>query len=163
LVIASVTNTMQETQIINQLIWMGFLFLSGATIPITTFPAWIQRASLFLPATYLATGLQTSTTGQILWRDAATDIAGLAIALFVSFEISRRIFRWEPEAKVPGRAKLWVAAAMIPFFVFGAYENTRGHLLNRVNSNIQMLFSSGREAAPAPPQTQISPQPSGPR
>src|SRR5258708_1253797 len=33
LVVASVTNTMQETQIINQVIWFVFLFLSGATIP----------------------------------------------------------------------------------------------------------------------------------
>ena len=38
LVVASVTNTMQETQIINQLIWMVFLFLSGATIPLAVFP-----------------------------------------------------------------------------------------------------------------------------
>ena len=33
LIVASVTNTMQETQIINQIIWFVFLFISGATIP----------------------------------------------------------------------------------------------------------------------------------
>src|SRR5580704_14438586 len=43
LIVASVTNTMQETQIINQLIWLGFLFLSGATVPLTTLPMWIRR------------------------------------------------------------------------------------------------------------------------
>ncbi len=31
LVVASVTNTMQETQVINQLIWLPLIFLSGAT------------------------------------------------------------------------------------------------------------------------------------
>ncbi len=62
LIVASVTNTMQETQMINQLIWTGFLFLSGATVPLAVFPRWIQRVSLFLPATYLATGLEAATT-----------------------------------------------------------------------------------------------------
>ncbi len=35
---------------INNLIWMGFLFLSGATVPLAVFPSWIQRISLFMPA-----------------------------------------------------------------------------------------------------------------
>ena len=50
LIVASVTNTMQETQMINNLIWMGFLFLSGATIPLAAFPGWLQRVALFIPA-----------------------------------------------------------------------------------------------------------------
>src|SRR5258707_1449648 len=33
LVVASVTNTMQETQVLNQLIWLPLIFLSGATLP----------------------------------------------------------------------------------------------------------------------------------
>ena len=33
LVVASVTNTMQETQVINQLLWLPLIFLSGATMP----------------------------------------------------------------------------------------------------------------------------------
>jgi ABC-2 type transport system permease protein len=159
LIVASVTNTMQETQIINQLIWMAFLFLSGATVPVTAFPNWIQHASLFLPATYLATGLETSSMGTILGKDLATDVAGLAITLLVTFEISRRLFRWEPEAKVPNRAKLWVVAAMIPFFIFGAYENFDGHLLGRVHTNLEVL-GGGRTAAP-PADFPNSSQPPG--
>ena len=63
LIVASVTNTMQETQVINQILWTGFLFLSGATVPLATFPLWLQRCSLFMPATYLATGLEFAATG----------------------------------------------------------------------------------------------------
>ena len=165
LIVASVTNTMQETQLINQLIWLGFLFLSGATVPLTDLPFWIRRAALFMPATYLATGLETSMTGTIVLRDLATDIAGLAIALWVSFEISRRLFRWEPEAKVPGRAKLWVVAAMIPFFLFGAYENVYGGLLSRVNVslNLRALSDNRSPAPPAQPPAPTSPQLSNPR
>src|ERR1700690_1062042 len=43
LIVASVPNTMQETQMINNLIWTGFLFLSAATVPLAVFPNWLQR------------------------------------------------------------------------------------------------------------------------
>jgi len=38
LVVASVTNTMQETQVLNQLIWLPLIFLSGATLPMGYLP-----------------------------------------------------------------------------------------------------------------------------
>jgi ABC-2 type transport system permease protein len=150
LIVASVTNTMQETQIINQLIWLGFLFLSGATVPLTTLPLWIRHVSLFLPATYLATGLEIAAAGRLPMVDLITDVAGLGVSLLVSFEISRRLFRWEPEAKAPRRAKLWVVAALVPFFLFGTYENVYGHMLNRVGVNVRELLQSGRDV-PDPP------------
>jgi hypothetical protein len=139
LIVASVTNTMQETQIINQLIWTGFLFLSGATIPLAKFPGWIQRVSLFLPATYLATGLEAATTNLATINEIVTDVIALSIGVIVSFEISRRLFRWEPEAKVSPRAKLWVVAAMIPFLIFGAYENVFGTRLARIQRDYRIL------------------------
>src|SRR6202521_1639193 len=58
LIVASVTNTMQETQIINQIIWFVFLFISGATIPFPVLPGMVQAFAVFLPATYLVSGLQ---------------------------------------------------------------------------------------------------------
>ena len=58
LIVASVTNTMQETQIINQLLWFALLFLSGATVPLPNLPKVAQHVALFLPATYLVSGLQ---------------------------------------------------------------------------------------------------------
>ena len=58
LVVASVTNTMQETQVLNQLIWLPLIFLSGATVPLPDLPKVAQAFSVFLPATYLVWGLQ---------------------------------------------------------------------------------------------------------
>lgn len=142
LIVASVTNTMQETQMINNLIWMGFLFLSGATVPLAIFPNWIQRISLFMPATYLATGLEAATTNLASLGEVVTDVVALAIGLWMAFEISRQLFRWEPEAKVPGRAKSWVLVAMIPFLVFGAWENVTGSRLQRIRQEYQAV--SGR-------------------
>ena len=65
-----------------------------------------------------------------------------AIGLLVAFEISRRLFRWEPEAKVVGRAKSWVLVAMVPFLVFGAWENVTGTRLQRIRTEYQTV--SGR-------------------
>jgi len=141
LIVASVTNTMQETQLINQLIWLGFLFLSGATVPVAAFPLWLQRVSLFLPATYLATGLQSAMTQFSTVGEIAMDALALAIGCATAFEISRQLFRWEPETKVPGRAKLWVLTAMIPFVVLGVCENVTGAQLARIRQNFDRLSS----------------------
>jgi len=46
LVVASITNTMQETQVLNQLIWLPLIFLSGATLPMAIFLP-LPRMSLF--------------------------------------------------------------------------------------------------------------------
>lgn len=148
LIVASVTNTMQETQIINQLIWTAFLFLSGASVPLAIFPRWIQGAALFMPATYLATGLQAAATGVASRVELISDFVALVVGLLVAFEISRQLFRWEPEQKVPGRAKLWVLAAMIPFLAFGIYENAAGTRLEQVRRNFIQLSSRDTYARP---------------
>ena len=80
----------------------------------------------------------------------AEKLRGAALGLIVAFEISRQLFRWEPEAKVPGRAKLWVLAAMIPFIAFGLYENAFGDRLDRVQYNFQMLSSGEKPPVRAP-------------
>jgi ABC-2 type transport system permease protein len=150
LIVASVTNTMQETQIINQLIWMAFLVLSGASVPLAVFPLWLQRLALFLPATYLATGLEAATTNLATRGEVITDVIALSIGLLVAFEVSRQLFRWEPEAKVPARAKIWVLAAMVPFLIFGVWQNAVGTRLIRIRQDYLSL--SGRiGVAPQPP------------
>jgi ABC-2 type transport system permease protein len=146
LIVASVTNTMQETQIINQIIWMAFLFLSGATFPLTSFPSWIQHVALFIPATYLATGLEDATRNLSTFSDVGEALIALTVGLLVAFEISRNLFRWEPEAKVPRTAKLWVLAALVPFLVFGTYESVFGNRLSRIQQNLEML---GNRPAPS--------------
>ncbi len=141
LIVASVTNTMQETQMINNLIWMGFLFLSGATIPLAIFPGWLQRFALFIPATYLATGIEFAATNQASMTEIVTDIIALTIGLWLAFEVSRQLFRWEPEAKAPRRAKLWAVAALVPFIIFGVWENVTGTRLKQISQNYRALSS----------------------
>src|SRR5882762_6083070 len=106
LVIASVTNTMQETQIINQIIWFAFLFLSGATVPFPSLPGAVQRVAYFLPATYLVSGLQQSmsVTDPVKISELGLDLASMIGCTVIAFLVSAQLFRWEPEAKAPRRA-----------------------------------------------------------
>ncbi len=139
LIVASVTNTMQETQVINNVIWMAFLFLSGATIPLAFMPLWIQRVALFLPATYLVTGLERSMLRTASTKEIAGDFFVLTVGLIIAFEISRQLFRWDPEAKVTGRAKIWVVVAMVPFLLLGAWENIYGSRLGHFRAELEHM------------------------
>jgi len=140
LVVASVTNTMQETQVINQLIWFPLIFLSGATIPLASLPLAAKRVGLFLPATYLVTGLQSA----IYWAfppwslDVLLALGSLVFWGILTFFLSAQLFRWEPESKIPRRAKLLAAATAIPFLLLGVWENKT----NRTVAQAQAMFDS---------------------
>ena len=152
LVVASVTNTMQETQIINQLIWFPLIFLSGATIPLANLPVAAKRVGLFLPATYLVTGLQSA----IYWAfapwslDVLLALISLAFWGIITFFLSAQLFRWEPESKIPRRAKLFAAATAVPFLLLGIWENKT----NRTMATAQAMFDSlNAPAKSAPPDS----------
>jgi ABC-type multidrug transport system permease subunit len=146
LVVASVTNTMQETQVINQLLWLPLLFLSGATFPLAFLPNVAQKFALFLPATYLVEALRHSIFDDSARpSDALLAIGMLSFWTIVTFFLSAQLFRWEPESKVPRRAKLLVVATAIPFLLLGIWENKHGHIPAQARSALEML-----DAAPGP-------------
>ena len=129
LVVASVTNTMQETQIINQLLWFALIFLSGATVPLAVLPHMVQRIGLFLPATYFVYGLQRAMLADAQLYTLGTVVFSLIAWAALAAFISSQLFRWEPEAKLPRNAKLWAVATILPFVLLGIWENHNGKLL----------------------------------
>jgi hypothetical protein len=54
------------------------------------------------------------------------DLVALAVTFAAAFLLSQQLFRWEPEQKVSRRAKLWGAAAILPFLLLGIWENASG-------------------------------------
>ena len=161
LVVASVTNTMQETQVINQLLWLPMIFLSGATIPLATLPPMVQRAGLFLPATYLVNGMQKAIFTSIpIWK-LLLEIGALFFWGVLTFFVSSQLFRWEPESKIPRRAKMWAAATAIPFLLLGVWELKSGTIQSQTKSTFESIDRPAKSetAAPAnaPTPTQQSP------
>jgi imidazolonepropionase-like amidohydrolase/ABC-type multidrug transport system permease subunit len=121
-IIASVVNSMQESQLIVQLIYLPMLFLSGVTFPLSMFPQWLLIVTQFLPATYLVTGIQ----GMLLRNENIVTNIQPALALiltgFVGLFISYKLFRWEKGEKIRPTAKLWLAAVLTPFLVLGFWQ-----------------------------------------
>lgn len=150
LIIASVTNSTQETQVINQILWSAFLFLSGATIPLPMLPVWIQHFALFLPATYLVTGLERVMVGRVGVLQISAELVALALSAAMAFFLSQQLFRWEPEAKVAPRAKAWAAATIIPFLLLGIWENTRGNLQSTARTDFLSIERSSPLERPVP-------------
>jgi len=135
---------MQETQVLNQLLWLPLIFRSGATIPLGYMPAVAQRAGLFLPATYLVNSLQQSIVNGVSIWSRHTEFISLTCWAALTFFLSAQLFRWEPESKIPRRAKLLVAATAIPFLLLGVWENRTDRILNEAKSAFDNLTGASK-------------------
>jgi ABC-2 type transport system permease protein len=151
LVVASITNTMQETQVLNQLIWLPLIFLSGATLPMGYLPKSAQDVSVFLPATYLVSGLQNAVFSSFPVQKILVQLVSLAIWAVLSFFVATQLFRWEPEVKIPRRAKLWAAATVLPFLFFGVWESQNRQLLNQAQAAFHSVEEPDKTSQPSKP------------
>ncbi|HEX4631537.1 MAG TPA: amidohydrolase family protein [Chthoniobacterales bacterium] len=123
LIIAAVVNSSQESLILIQPLYMAMLFLSGATIPLSLFPDWLQLVSQFIPATYLMIGVSgILQQGESVLQNMQSVIA-LIITALIGLFIATKLFRWEKEEKLRNSAKLWVLSALAPFLLLGIYQS----------------------------------------
>lgn len=122
LMVASVVNTMQESGVIVQILYMAMMFLSGATLPTAMFPNWLLTAVQFIPATWLMTGLQgimmRNETLAANWQAAGA----MLLTSVLGFFLCVKLFRWEKEEKVRATAKVWLGAVLLPFVVLGTWQ-----------------------------------------
>ena len=66
-------------------------------------------------------------------------LASLGGCALIAFAISAQLFRWEPESKAPRQAKLWAAAAVIPFLLLGVWETVNGDLRSHAMKNLNSI------------------------
>jgi len=122
LIVASVVNSMQESQIVIQLLYFPMLFLSGTTIPISVMPNWVQVLAQFIPATYLMTGMQSILGRKESLAQNGSAAGALLLTTVLATFIGVKLFRWEKEEKIKGSAKLWLLAVLAPFLLLGVYQ-----------------------------------------
>ena len=60
LIVAAVSNSTAESNVLVQLLYMPMMFLSGAAIPGVDAAAMTQTVAQFMPAAYLVSGMQGS-------------------------------------------------------------------------------------------------------
>jgi imidazolonepropionase-like amidohydrolase len=137
LILASVVNSMQESQLLVQLIYLPMLFLSGATFPTSMFPQWLLEITYFLPATYMVQGIEGMLKQNQGMAQNIQPALALILTAIVGLFIAYKLFRWEKEEKIKNSAKLWLAAVMAPFVVLGVWQMhthtgvERSKILNR--------------------------------
>jgi imidazolonepropionase-like amidohydrolase/ABC-type multidrug transport system permease subunit len=140
LILAAVTNSMQESQLLVQLVYLPMLFLSGATFPLSMFPPWLLNITQFVPATYLVTGVQ----GMLLQNEGIGSnlqpVGALVLTAVVGIFVAYKLFRWEKEEKIRASAKLWLVGVLAPFLVLGAWQM-------HVQTNVEKTKTLNRELA----------------
>jgi len=122
LVIASVANTMQEGTILVQLFYFPMLLLGGATFPESEFTGVMKTIHEFIPATYLVRGMRSMMLDGKGLRENLVPALALVITTLVGGLVAMKLFRWEKEEKIRGRAKLWVLVVLLPFIVMGVWQ-----------------------------------------
>jgi len=122
LIISSVVNSVQESTILVQIIYMTMLFLSGTTFPVSMFPGWLKIVSQFIPATHIVSGLQNLLIqGESLAANWQA-VGALALTTVVGLLLCVKLFRWEKEEKMRPAAKLWLVAVLLPFVLLGTWQ-----------------------------------------
>ncbi len=122
MIVASVVNSSQEAQLVIQLLYLPMLFLSGATFPVSIMPTWVQIVAQFLPATYLFQGATSIMIGGEGLASNWFAVVALTLAMCVALFVGVKLFRWEKEEKIGGKAKLWILVVLAPFFLLGIYQ-----------------------------------------
>jgi imidazolonepropionase-like amidohydrolase/ABC-type multidrug transport system permease subunit len=148
MIIASVVNSQQEATILVQFLYLPMLFLSGATFPTSIMPEWVQTVANFLPATYLFRGLRAILLegGSALESQNLVSALCLVLAMAVSLFVGIKLFRWEKEEKIAGKAKLWILVVLAPFFLIGIYQArtkqsiVREKVLDRETSRMRTIL-----------------------
>jgi imidazolonepropionase-like amidohydrolase/ABC-type multidrug transport system permease subunit len=149
LILASIANSMQESQLLIQLFYMPMLFLSGATFPLTILPHWAQIIAQYLPASYLVTGFQGIFFRHETLRENGSAGLALLVTVLLGTFVSAQLFRWEKEEKIRPAAKLWVLAVLFPFMLLGSYQAyshqqiRRAEVLNRHLQRSETLLVRG--------------------
>ncbi len=121
-IIASVANSMQEGQVLVQLLYTPMLLLGGATIPLSIMPQWLQITAQFLPSTHFSTGLAGILLRQETLMDNLPAAGALLLTAVVATFLGAKLFRWDKDEKLRPGAKLWVLAVLAPFLAMGLWQ-----------------------------------------
>src|SRR5580692_10100215 len=141
LILAAVTNTMAEANILIQMLYMPMLFLSGTTIPLSVLPTWAQTVAQFMPATYLVKGFQGIFFRNQSIFDNGPAVGALLLTTATGLFLAVKLFRWEKEEKIAPRNRIWVAAVLAPFLVMGVF---RAYKKDNIGQNAAMMRDLAR-------------------
>lgn len=122
LIIASVVNSMAESQVVIQLLYLPMLMLSGATIPLNILPVWLQSVAQFLPSTHLYLGMQNILVREQSLASNLVPLGALVLTTLIALLLSVKLFRWEKDDVLKPSAKFWLLGVLAPFVLLGLWQ-----------------------------------------
>ena len=123
MVVASVMNNMQEAQIVFQLLFIVFLFFSGASVSSQSLPPFIRGLGRFLPPTLLVLSFNRLLLHRVSLWSIWPELLGLILTGVLSFVIGSVLFRWEKEDRATRRDRFVALLALVPMIVIGIWLN----------------------------------------
>lgn len=119
LLITALAEDVPAVQALGQCIFLPLIMIGGVGIPLIVLPEWSQRLASFLPGRYAVDALEAGYSGEgtgALFRFNLLALAAIGLAAGLA---GAKLFRWD-RAHRPGiRARLWVAAALVPWAIVG--------------------------------------------
>ena len=111
LVIAMLADTVPAVQALGQAIFLPMILIGGVGIPLRALPNWAQIVAGFLPGRYAVQTLDACVSGTGL-GGALFSLAALAVIGIAAAVAGANMFRWDAGQKIPGRQRIWAAAAL---------------------------------------------------
>ena len=123
--VASVVDSVQESQVVIQTFYFPMLFLGGVTWPISIMPAWLQGVAQFIPSTYMTDALRPILAGDQTLSEQWPSIGALALTGVLALIFADRLFRWDQEERLPRASRMWLLVALVPFVLVGVWRLLR--------------------------------------
>src|SRR5262249_8007223 len=95
--------------------------------------------------------LQSALYSSLPFWKLLVQLASLLVWAMLTFFVAVQLFRWEPEAKIPRRGKLFALATALPFFLLGVWENGRGSIIPQAQATFRSLDSPNSNQQQNPP------------
>jgi ABC-2 type transport system permease protein len=123
LLLSSIVSTVQEANVVTQLLFFVLIFLSGTTMPLDDLPRSLQHVAIFTPPTLMIVPLQ----GIILRGEPLSqyipEILALLLTFFTAGIVAILVFRWDKGEKVSPRKRIQAAIALVPLLAIGILLN----------------------------------------
>lgn len=93
--LAGQVSSSRAAQGLGSIVYFPLLFTSGAAVPRSQFPSWLQDATEWLPLTRVVETLEDSWIGAPVDGQFITSLVIFGVVALLSIALTRRTFRWE--------------------------------------------------------------------
>lgn len=122
LVVAALADDVPAVQALGQCLFLPLIMIGGVGVPLLALPAWAQRLASFFPGRYAVEALQAGYSPGFAAGRLAFNLEALLLFAAAAGAAGARLFRWDSAARTGRAARLWIAAAVVPWLAVGAFS-----------------------------------------